>query len=69
MKRKKISTKEKLERLIGRIVLLLIQSIVFTIIILGCLWLLGLCVNIMEQHLIIAIITGIIAFILIMKEV
>lgn len=52
MKRK---TKEKLERLIGKMVLMLIQSIILMIGLCSCFWLISIVVNIMEHSVLLTI--------------
>lgn len=66
--KRKINTRERLEKLIGKVILLLVQSAVFGAIMYGCFWLLGMVVNLMQHDLIVTIGIILIDFMLIMKE-
>lgn len=47
--------REELERLIGKIILMLIQSIILTIGLCCCIWLIGMIVNLMEHSVLLTI--------------
>lgn len=69
MKVKKLSNKEKIEILLGKVVLLLIESAIVIGAILGFFYILGLIEQIIENHFWLMIPLGIIDFILLIKMV
>lgn len=68
MKKSRLSNKEKMEILIGRLVINIILGIIGTGIILGFFWLLGITCNFIENHFWLIIPMFIIDIILILKE-
>lgn len=69
MKKSRLSKKEKMEILIGRLVINIILGIIGTSIILGFFWLLGITCNFIENHFLLIIPMLIIDIVLIFKEI
>jgi hypothetical protein len=67
MRRKK-EVKEKFEQIIGRIVLVIIQSLILVALFLSCAWCVGRFINLIENNSIVRISTIIIAIILAFRE-
>lgn len=66
---KRLSRKNKVEMLIGRVVLNIIGGIIGTALILGFFWVLGAIMNLMEMFPVLVLILGIVDIILIFKEI
>lgn len=69
MKKSRLSNKEKMEILIGRLVINIILGIIGTGIILGFFWLLGITCNFIENNFWLMIPLGILNFILLIKMI
>lgn len=66
---RKLSNKQKLEMLIGKVVLLIIESLIGCGLVLGFFWVIGLISNFMETHFWAFAIMGIIDLVLIFKMI
>lgn len=66
---RRIKTREKIEQLTGKIILMLLQSVLFTAGLCCCLWFTGVLVNIMEHNLFVAIVFIGIVIRMLIKEI
>jgi len=62
-------TKERIKKLIEKITLIIIQSLILTTLFFGCAWCVGRFINIMENNSIVRITTIIIVIILMLREI
>ena len=69
MKNRRLTKKEKLERILGKISLLLIESAIGVGIVLGIVWIIGKLTILLENNTSLLILFSIIALILTIKEV